>query len=96
MIGKDCICIKFNNANSIDINDNSGNSKNQFTLDRVFNPEITQQVFYEDVIQETLIEVLKGFNGTVFAYGQSGSGKTFTMYGNDLIDESRGVIPRAM
>ena len=42
---------------------------------------------------------LEGFNSTVFAYGQTGAGKTFTMQGHDsdgtsLSDESRGLIPR--
>lgn len=32
--------------------------------------------------------LLKGFNGTIFAYGQSGSGKTFTMLGPDAVVEA--------
>jgi hypothetical protein len=40
---------------------------------------------------------LEGYNGTIFAYGQSGSGKTFTMFGPEkpFPDELKGVIPRA-
>lgn len=39
--------------------------------------------------------VMEGFNGTVFAYGQTSSGKTHTMTGPDIMDlENRGVIPR--
>ncbi|KNE58285.1 hypothetical protein AMAG_05094 [Allomyces macrogynus ATCC 38327] len=42
-----------------------------------------------------MIEVLKGYNGTVFAYGQTGSGKTYTMMGSNIDDEAnKGVIPR--
>ena len=38
---------------------------------------------------------MEGYNGTIFAYGQSGSGKTYTMYGNDIQDnENKGLIPR--
>ena len=38
---------------------------------------------------------MEGFNGTVFAYGQTASGKTHTMLGPNLIDEDeRGMIPR--
>lgn len=38
---------------------------------------------------------MDGFNGTVFAYGQTSSGKTHTMLGPNIIDEaSRGMIPR--
>lgn len=39
--------------------------------------------------------VLDGFNGTVLAYGQTASGKTFTMQGADIEDEElKGIIPR--
>ena len=38
---------------------------------------------------------LQGFNATVFAYGQTGCGKTHTMEGREQPAEERGVIPRA-
>lgn len=38
---------------------------------------------------------LDGYNVCCFAYGQTGSGKTYTMEG-DEVDETRGVIPRAV
>jgi kinesin family protein 3/17 len=37
--------------------------------------------------------VLEGFNGTIFAYGQTGTGKTFTMEGIRSQPELRGIIP---
>ena len=37
--------------------------------------------------------VLEGYNGTIFAYGQTGCGKTFTMAGGNS-EDTRGVIPR--
>lgn len=40
-----------------------------------------------------MLSVLDGYNGCVFAYGQTGAGKTFTMEGIDNIEE-RGIIPR--
>jgi len=39
--------------------------------------------------------VLKGFESTVFAYGQTGTGKTFTLEGNINDPEQQGIIPRA-
>ena len=40
-------------------------------------------------------DILNGYNGTVFAYGQTGAGKSYTMMGSDIEDEAqRGIIPR--
>ena len=50
----------------------------------------------EDVFRDTeplMTSVLDGFNVCIFAYGQSGSGKTFTMEGTE---EKQGLVPRAM
>lgn len=68
-----------------------------FTLDRIFDIDTSQKMFYESVAKPTIMDVLNGYNGTIFAYGQSGSGKTFSMYGNDLYDdELKGIIPRSI
>jgi kinesin family protein 5 len=46
-------------------------------------------------IRSTVDDILNGYNGTVFAYGQTGAGKSYTMMGSDIDDEEgRGVIPR--
>ena len=37
---------------------------------------------------------LEGYNGTIFAYGQTGTGKTFTMEGKESPPELQGIIPR--
>jgi kinesin family protein 5 len=66
------------------------------TLDRVFSPASCQADVYDFVGKETLDDVLAGYNGTIFAYGQTSSGKTFTMFGDLHEDEMRGIIPRAM
>ena len=49
-----------------------------------------------DVAAKPIIDsVLEGFNGTIFAYGQTSSGKTHTMQGPDIEDiEMQGIIPR--
>mmetsp|Transcript_10081 Transcript_10081/g.10023 ORF Transcript_10081/g.10023 Transcript_10081/m.10023 type:complete len:113 (-) Transcript_10081:918-1256(-) len=48
---------------------------------------------YRFCAQETIHQFMKGYNGTIFAYGQSGSGKTFTMLGPDEVVE---VIKKGM
>ena len=66
-----------------------------YTLDKVFNSNTHQQDVYDFVGKETINDILNGFNGTIFAYGQTSSGKTHTMFGEMHNDELKGIIPRA-
>jgi kinesin family protein 5 len=67
----------------------------KFNFDYIF-PSSTKQPLVYSVAARPIVEaVMQGFNGTVFAYGQTSSGKTFTMTGPDLEDpDLMGVIPR--
>lgn len=71
-----------------------GQRKATFTFDRVFNHESTQEEVYDFSAKPIVEDVLKGYNGTIFAYGQTSSGKTFTMEGPDIDGPDRGLIPR--
>lgn len=54
-----------------------------------------QSDIFDFSIRPTVDDILNGYNGTVFAYGQTGAGKSYTMMGTDMEDEEgRGVIPR--
>lgn len=55
----------------------------KFTFDRAFGPESKQNDVYQAVMAPLIGEVLAGYNCTVFAYGQTGTGKTYTMIGDD-------------
>ncbi|KAK9298648.1 hypothetical protein QLX08_008120 [Tetragonisca angustula] len=75
----------------------------KFTFDKVFGPNSKQIQVYNAVVSPLLEEVLAGYNCTVFAYGQTGTGKTFTMEGIDndpslhwQTDTTAGIIPRAV
>ncbi|RVX11854.1 Kinesin-like protein KIN-5C [Vitis vinifera] len=50
-----------------------------FTFDKVFGPSAQQKDLYEQAVIPIVNEVLEGFNCTIFAYGQTGTGKTYTM-----------------
>lgn len=66
-----------------------------FVFDHVFAPNSRQVDVYSVAAKPTVESVMQGFNGTVFAYGQTSSGKTYTMTGYDLNDpELMGIIPR--
>ena len=66
-----------------------------FKYDKVFKSDAQQNEIYENVGKRIVGDVMEGYNGTIFAYGQSGSGKTYTMYGPDIFDDIfKGIIPR--
>ncbi|KAG0048767.1 kinesin motor protein cin8 [Gryganskiella cystojenkinii] len=71
-----------------------------YSFDRVFSYSDQEQI-YNEVVTPILDEVLTGYNCTIFAYGQTGTGKTFTMEG-DLRDNfgecsrDAGIIPRTL
>ncbi|GAB2257646.1 hypothetical protein Droror1_Dr00013806 [Drosera rotundifolia] len=76
-----------------------------FTFDKVFGPSAQQKDLYKQAIVPIVNEVLEGFNCTIFAYGQTGTGKTYTMEGdckrsksgpNGQLPAEAGVIPRAI
>jgi hypothetical protein len=54
-----------------------------------------QENIYEDCTFSIVENALDGYNGTIFAYGQTGAGKTFTMVGDYVDPEWKGLIPRA-
>lgn len=66
-----------------------------FHFDRVFGFDTTQAELYEHVAKPVVEGLFEGYNGTVFAYGQTSSGKTYTMQGPDIDSEDlRGIVPR--
>lgn len=85
------------------------NTGEQFTFDRILD-DVSQEEMYKIAARETVSNFTGGYNGTIFAYGQSGSGKTFCMLGPDEVvslikggqpiaeefQKLYGVIPRAI
>ncbi|XP_032416779.1 kinesin-like protein KIF11 [Xiphophorus hellerii] len=84
------------------VNDKS--SRKTYTFDMVFGPAAKQIDVYRSVVCPILDEVIMGYNCTVFAYGQTGTGKTFTMEGERTPnarftwekDPLAGIIPRTL
>jgi Cdc6-like AAA superfamily ATPase len=52
-----------------------------FTFDYVYDPSSTQNFLYDNTAKAAVISVLEGYNATMLAYGQTGTGKTYTMEG---------------
>ena len=62
-----------------------------FTFDLVFNERVSTQEIFDSQVKELVATAMQGINVTVFAYGQTSSGKTYTMRGYD--NKSPGLIP---
>ncbi|XP_057346842.1 kinesin-like protein KIF3A isoform X2 [Manis pentadactyla] len=75
--------------------DSSNEPPKTFTFDTVFGPESKQLDVYNLTARPIIDSVLEGYNGTIFAYGQTGTGKTFTMEGVRAVPELRGIIPNS-
>lgn len=83
-------------------------SKRTYTFDQVFGAESDQETVFDEVAKDYIREMLEGYNCTVFAYGQTGTGKTYTMSGDIsilgdldsqdkiLLGEHSGIIPRVL
>jgi kinesin family protein 11 len=67
-----------------------------FSFDKVFGMYSTQQEVFDSVVRPIVDETLEGFNCTIFAYGQTGTGKTHTMEGNISSEEDAGIVPRSV
>lgn len=65
-----------------------------YVFDRVLPPNTTQEQVYNACAKQIVKDVLEGYNGTIFAYGQTSSGKTHTMEGKLHDPQLMGIIPR--
>ena len=82
---------------------NASSTMRPFTFDRVFGENSKQKDVYKSVVGPLIDQVMQGYNCTVFAYGQTGTGKTYTMEGLNSSpdipiekDQNAGIIPRAI
>ncbi|XP_058001634.1 kinesin-like protein KIN-14T isoform X2 [Hevea brasiliensis] len=66
------------------------NKSKNYSFDRVFHPDSSQDEVFSEV-EPVIKSVLDGYNACIFAYGQTGTGKTFTMEGRS---DAPGVVPR--
>lgn len=64
-----------------------------FKFDKIFTKDITSEKIYLDICQDVIKQFINGINGTIFVYGQTTSGKTYTMLGNINYP---GILPCAL
>ena len=82
----------------VTLKSSDGAAPRSFTFDGAFDETTQQRPFYDDACFPLVESILEGFNATIFAYGQTGCGKSFSMQGPaspPAPTEMRGVIPNA-
>ena len=91
--GNEQIC-DFTSPTSLTFHSSREKNVYRFNFDRIFPPSSTQQDIYDFGVKGIIDSVLDGYNGTVLAYGQTSSGKTYTMQGEMDEERKQGIIPR--
>lgn len=98
-----CLDVLSNNSVKVSYPDESRKRADKlFCYDRVYSPLDSQEEFYNGAASGLIEKCLEGYNGCIFAYGQTASGKSYTMHG--LLDapatneypKERGLIHRAV
>ncbi|XP_064401804.1 kinesin heavy chain-like isoform X2 [Halichondria panicea] len=84
--------VKFPSASTVELTTHQRN--HSYTYDHVLNDTSSQPEVYAVAAKPLVNDVLSGYNATIFAYGQTSSGKTHTMEGELMNTEMRGIIPR--
>ena len=91
--GNEQVC-DFTSPTSLTFHSSREKNVYRFNFDRIFPPSSTQQDIYDFGVKGIIDSVLDGYNGTVLAYGQTSSGKTYTMQGEMDEERTQGIIPR--
>ncbi|XP_037082432.1 kinesin-like protein KIF19 [Pollicipes pollicipes] len=87
------ITLQENDGDKKDVLRQKRRHEKQFVYDMAFGEHSTQKELYERTTRGLVDDVLQGFNATVFAYGPTGAGKTYTMVGTP---EQPGIMVRAL
>ena len=69
-------------------------SNREFTMNKCFGNQITNDEIYESGLSDLIVSSVQGINATIFMYGQTGAGKTYTMlgdYSNEISDMRRSI-----
>ena len=75
--------------------DDESEPPKRFAFDAAYGMDSTTKIIYEDIAFTLVQNVIEGYNGTIFAYGQTGCGKSFSMEGIADHPDHKGITPRA-
>ena len=89
------LCVEVDTVNNTVSVISEKNEAKTFPFDYVYPMDTTQREVYDQVAFPIVDSIFQGYNGTVFAYGQTGCGKTYTMMGIVTDPNLKGIIPNA-
>lgn len=92
--GKDVVMLD-HSTNSVSVDEGSGTMRT-FAFDGCYDNKFSQRQIFNDSILPVVETVINGYNSTIFAYGQSGTGKTHTISGDLNDPDQYGVIPLSL
>jgi len=92
-------CLNVNSVNTLEVKTRP--TAKQFNFDFVADEKSSQKTVFNHVGQKIVEDCIEGYNGTIFAYGQTGAGKTYTMIGpsqdaSSIDPDLYGIIPRSL
>jgi len=104
---RSCFKIDGHSKNTIIFDATTKSETKYFTFDHVCTEQISQEEIFRIIGIPTATSCLQGYNGCIFAYGQTGAGKTYTIQGpgldisfnnslNPEENEKRGILPRVV
>ena len=67
----------------------------RYEFQRILDADASQAAVFEVAAKDKVLGTFDGINSTIFAYGPTGSGKTYTVFGGESFQD-RGLIPRAI
>ncbi|KAL4493521.1 hypothetical protein ABPG72_007529 [Tetrahymena utriculariae] len=89
-------CVRIIDDSTVQVSVAGDEQPHQFSFDKIFPSDTRQIDVFKEVGQPVLECIMQGINSTIFAYGQTSSGKTHTMEGKHDDPEYMGLIPRMM
>ena len=92
---RECVVRVFPSKGEVNVQRSSDEVPKIFTFDSVYDVSSSQEGIFTELAYPIIENVLEGYNGTIFAYGQTGTGKTHTISGIPKDPVHKGIMPRA-
>ena len=93
--GRECVVKMLTDKGEVHIQKQCDDVPKVFTFDSVYDWNSKQENIFAEIAYPIIENVMEGYNGTIFAYGQTGTGKTFTISGMPKDADLKGIMPRA-